>query len=85
MSRLETWEEISKRRGKPVSALVDKPELPEIGQELWNHYVELSAGLDRVTYSDIFAYEQVIGIKFMPVEARTIISIDRERQKCLQN
>lgn len=79
------WEEISRRSGKEHPKLSERPELPITVTALWNHYIEISHGLEKITYSDIHAYEHVNSIKFMPVEARAIIRIDKERQKWLLN
>jgi hypothetical protein len=62
--------------------LSEKPELPESMSHLWSRYLEILAGRqDRITYADLDAYERVTGVKLLPFEARTIMSIDATRHK----
>lgn len=61
--------------------LANKPELDIDLVYLWNKYVEVKQGCERLTFSEIAAYGQLTGYEFSPWEVDILIQIDSLRRE----
>lgn len=80
MTRLETWERISERKGLNLDDLTGKPPLHDFLKYLWEIYLDILKGSDRVGYNEINNYREAVGVELTPWETSLIIDIDTERR-----
>jgi len=80
LSRYETWKRIGDRRGKLVTELENAPRLTEENAWLWELYIDAASGVERLTYADLHAYQQITGVELTPMEARLLLTIDKNKK-----
>ena len=75
------WERISKSRGKAVSELSNAPKLPAECNYIWQIYGKITHGLDKISYTDIDAYNNVSQTQLNSWEVLNLLAIDKIRIK----
>lgn len=80
ITRLAAWEQVKKTTGHTPQGLAEKPELRADAQYLWNWYLEIKQGCEKVGYVELKAYQDVTGEELTPFDASTILRIDLLRQ-----
>lgn len=80
---LEHLQAIERQTGRTPQMLLDAPRLPEGCEELWRIFTELHScrgnagmGPQRITYSDIDAFQRVTGTVLQPWEREAIHKAD---------
>ena len=78
LQRIEVWNRIKERTGKWAGK--DKPELPESIEHLWQMYVEIKNGCERVGYVELDAYQRMMSIELNQWEVSLMIDLDIARR-----
>jgi hypothetical protein len=75
---------VEEKTGRTPQALLDAPSLPEGCEELWRVFGELHScrtsngfGPNRITYTDVDAFQRVTCIRLKPWELDAIRRADR--------
>ena len=76
LTRLEEWERIKKSIGKESTELQERPQLNDKLYYLWDMFLEIRKGCEKIGYSEIDSYSRVTGIKLTPWECLTMIEVD---------
>lgn len=80
VSRLATFKQVEKSLGRPPKELRDAPTLrPELGP-VWGAFVDMAAGCDRISYTEIKSYCELVE----PLEGweiKAIKKMEAERHK----
>jgi hypothetical protein len=59
--------------------LANKPEPSREAIRIWELYVKLKGGCERITYTEMQAYGVLTGEVLTPIEAEAMIKIDQAR------
>lgn len=61
---------------------LDTADLPQGFEHWYYRFMEMRRG-ERITFQDIYAYEQVMGIKLTPIEVSAILEMDRAMSEAI--
>lgn len=76
VSRIAQWQQVEKSSGITPDSLLDKPDLNNDLVYLWNMFVEIRRGCEKIGFIDIDAYSRVTGVEFSSWECSLMIEID---------
>lgn len=80
ITRLAAWNQVKRTSGLIPQGLKDEPELREDAAYLWDWYLEIKQGCEKVGYVELKAYQEVTSEVLTPFEASIMVKLDLLRQ-----
>jgi len=76
VSRIKQWEQVKKSSNIETEGLKDKPELNPDLSYLWDMFIEMRRGCDKIGFLEIDAYSRATGIELTSWESSLMIEVD---------
>jgi hypothetical protein len=67
---------MARQTGRDFAEISGMPEFTKDVEIMWNEYLRVNKGCDRITYSEIASYQTVTGKTLTPWEIDLMLDID---------